>query len=279
MNSSKRVEWIDITKGIAIFLMVIGHSSLPIAGNKFIWSFHMPLFYIVSGMLLNKERYSKFEEFIKRCIFSLLIPYIFFTIIVTIINSIFDVGVIWSPKDGWGAYALWFVEVLFVSEIIIYLLIKSIHSKYLFALILVIMLTCGWLFQLYEISFPFKMHVVLWASFFYGLGYLFQNLLKKISVKYYVSFGMLLLAFIVCQFLPKTDMCFNNHGLFPLNTIVAIWSTTAIILISKTVSEHPYGHTKRILIWGGGNTYTIMGLSQIIMIVLKDIFIDFPIPY
>ena len=80
----------------------------------------MPLFYIVSGMLLNKERYSKFEEFIKRCIFSLLIPYIFFTIIVTIINSIFDVGVIWSPKDGWGAYALWFVEVLFVSEIIIY---------------------------------------------------------------------------------------------------------------------------------------------------------------
>ena len=122
------------------------------------------------------------------------------------------------------------------------------------------------------------MHVVLWASFFYGLGYLFQNLLKKISVKYYVSFGMLLLAFIVCQFLPKTDMCFNNHGLFPLNTIVAIWSTTAIILISKTVSEHPYGHTKRILIWGGGNTYTIMGLSQIIMIVLKDIFIDFPIP-
>lgn len=48
MVSSKRIEWVDIAKGIAIILMVVGHE---IGGNAriFIFSFHMPLFFILSG--------------------------------------------------------------------------------------------------------------------------------------------------------------------------------------------------------------------------------------
>lgn len=51
---NKRLEYIDIVKGIGIFLMVLGHSysednaSLII---KWLYSFHMPLFFIVSGVL------------------------------------------------------------------------------------------------------------------------------------------------------------------------------------------------------------------------------------
>ncbi len=42
----RRIEWIDIAKGIAILAMVAGHVSLlpwePV--RKLIFSFHMPLF-------------------------------------------------------------------------------------------------------------------------------------------------------------------------------------------------------------------------------------------
>ena len=47
----KRIDWIDIAKGLAIVLMVIGHT---IPNNHFItliFSFHMPLFIFLSGFV------------------------------------------------------------------------------------------------------------------------------------------------------------------------------------------------------------------------------------
>lgn len=47
----QRIKWIDLTKGVAIFLMVCGHTGIPSLISNWIWSFHMPLFFIISGML------------------------------------------------------------------------------------------------------------------------------------------------------------------------------------------------------------------------------------
>ena len=60
-----RIDWIDLTKGIAIFLMVCGHTSIPLSISNWIWSFHMPLFFIISGILFNATKYPNFNLFIK----------------------------------------------------------------------------------------------------------------------------------------------------------------------------------------------------------------------
>jgi len=60
-----RIVWIDIAKGIAIILMVIGHSTIPSWLSSFIWTFHMPLFFIASGWTTKKGMYSN-SEFLKR---------------------------------------------------------------------------------------------------------------------------------------------------------------------------------------------------------------------
>ena len=49
--SKKRIEWVDISKGIAIILMIIGHSGIPHFLNNWIYSFHMPFFFFISGVL------------------------------------------------------------------------------------------------------------------------------------------------------------------------------------------------------------------------------------
>ncbi len=75
----KRIEWIDEVKGFAILLMVMGHAiawsfedynvlqfspAASLAHLKagalwqMIYSFHMPLFFCVSGFFLYKEQYS-----------------------------------------------------------------------------------------------------------------------------------------------------------------------------------------------------------------------------
>ena len=49
-----RVEWIDFAKGIAMFFVIIGHTVSLFGGNLEmfvrggIYSFHMPLFFILS---------------------------------------------------------------------------------------------------------------------------------------------------------------------------------------------------------------------------------------
>ena len=51
-KSSLRIEWIDVCKGLGIFLVVIGHTSIAQISQtvyNWIYSFHMPMFYMLSG--------------------------------------------------------------------------------------------------------------------------------------------------------------------------------------------------------------------------------------
>lgn len=49
----KRNEQIDVARGIAILLVILGHSFYSIEDplNKIILSFHMPLFFFLSGIV------------------------------------------------------------------------------------------------------------------------------------------------------------------------------------------------------------------------------------
>ena len=57
MENKKRIDYVDAAKGIAILLVVFAHchhmNEIPRLGNL-IYSFHMPLFFIVSGFFLKE---------------------------------------------------------------------------------------------------------------------------------------------------------------------------------------------------------------------------------
>lgn len=53
----KRDATIDTVKGIGIFLIVFGHLNLQEPMQTIIYSFHIPLFFIVSGMLFRREKF------------------------------------------------------------------------------------------------------------------------------------------------------------------------------------------------------------------------------
>ncbi len=68
---SQRLEYMDVAKGIAILLVILGHHDLPPVLYDWIYSFHMPLFFIVSGYFWHKV--SMVEE-LKKGLKNLLIP-------------------------------------------------------------------------------------------------------------------------------------------------------------------------------------------------------------
>lgn len=71
-----RLEYIDILKGIGIVLVVLGHITKDRELFQFIYAFHMPLFFIVSGYFLHEKK-----NFIISQAKSLLIPYFVFGIL------------------------------------------------------------------------------------------------------------------------------------------------------------------------------------------------------
>ena len=82
--SSKRIEWLDIAKGIGIFLVVYAHARAPY--NSYIYNFHMPLFFLISGILYKSGR--DLKSYIFRKIQTLYIPFVSWNLIFIIGKSI-----------------------------------------------------------------------------------------------------------------------------------------------------------------------------------------------
>ncbi len=71
-----RLHWIDALKGFGISLVVFAHYSLPVALDTYVFSFHMPLFFFISGLLFNFTKYAQSaSSFIKGRLNSLIVPY------------------------------------------------------------------------------------------------------------------------------------------------------------------------------------------------------------
>ena len=88
----KDTNYLNIMKGMCIILVVFGHSIVPSMRENnhilqaiwnFIYLFHMPVFFFVSGYLfeINKNRYSNTKEFITKKFQLLMIPYFVYSII------------------------------------------------------------------------------------------------------------------------------------------------------------------------------------------------------
>jgi fucose 4-O-acetylase-like acetyltransferase len=72
-RQSSRILWIDCAKVIGIWLVILGHMDVPAYMVGFIFAFHMPLFFFISGYL---EKNRGFKETIISGIKALIVPYL-----------------------------------------------------------------------------------------------------------------------------------------------------------------------------------------------------------
>lgn len=129
-DSNKRLDYIDCMRGIAILLVVIGHliqtNDIYYAHNhvfEFIYSFHMPLFFAISGYIIAKtskvRTIKELGTFIIKKFISLCIPLIAWELIMdrfTLHTSF--VGITFSDIIATILHpGLWFLKTLFVTTI------------------------------------------------------------------------------------------------------------------------------------------------------------------
>lgn len=74
----ERIKCVDLIKGIGIILVVLGHLPINDKLHMQIYSFHMPLFFFCSGLFFKPKT---IVQGLKKDIKSILMPYIFFALI------------------------------------------------------------------------------------------------------------------------------------------------------------------------------------------------------
>lgn len=133
--SAVRYDYIDIAKGLGILMVVWAHIMITGWTHQFIYAFHMPLFFFLSGMLFQKEKYLSFGSFVVRRSKRLLVPYVVYSVLTWAFWAVFrylrhdEVDSYLMPllqtfyAQGSGAFmvhnsALWFVPCLFLVEIL-----------------------------------------------------------------------------------------------------------------------------------------------------------------
>lgn len=117
---SPRIKWIDMSRGVAIVLVVLGHvignaqAASTISGHTWeiihdiIYSFHMPLFFFMSGCVNYKKSIFSYRDCIRTYgirFASLLIPYVIFSTLYLALK-------VFTEKSGAVLHPVSFIQIL-----------------------------------------------------------------------------------------------------------------------------------------------------------------------
>lgn len=175
-TEKKRFDDLDIAKCFGILLVYIGHCEVGADSISFdrlqawIYSFHMPLFFFISGILFSNKNNRSFLFFLKKRIVSLILPYVFFSLFNFLILSLFDMDVPNFLVRGWGQNPLWFIPVLFACEIFHFVFFQKVKIwlKILSGACFVFLLFFHFLNNPYG---PYCLATVPWFFLFYVGGF------------------------------------------------------------------------------------------------------------
>lgn len=146
----KRLDYFDVAKGIGSLLVLIGHLQAEEIRNyspyilpmcQWIFSFHMPFFFIISGMLIayKNDTEKDYKTLVKKRFKGIMVPYYWFsffymtTVVFAYFRQQIGFGVVnlnlWYVLSGYGMRVLWFLPALFLAEILFIFIMKKLSVK------------------------------------------------------------------------------------------------------------------------------------------------------
>lgn len=270
----ERIGYIDIAKGIAMLAIIAGHFGIASA-DRLVYTFHVPLFFLVSGYFLSTK--GDFLPFMKKKARQLLLPYYATAFTILILANIIG-PMVWPDIDRlqnavnifgailYGAGSshtspfvikqiglLWFLWALFFSTGFVRLALKT---KYPFIVVCLIAIT-GW-FSAKAIWLPLSIQAGATASFYMYLGLLARK--HRILDRKPPAFLIVVLAafWAVCVYCGVgigIVNCTFSHGIISL--ALSVIAPYLILLACKYAEQH-FRAPSRFLNFFGQTTLIIM---------------------
>lgn len=201
-SATSRFDTIDIAKGIGIILVVIGHvcggiidtgyynnDYVPKILYIFIYSFHMPLFFILSGLFVQNSINKKGYGYLKQNIPRLGWSYILWSIIqVSFIFAASNYVNTPIKSDYWNsiisiAYSppsqFWFLYVLMLMQISTFFIFRARLNEYLFVISTILLISYFFTSIGTNRHLPTIISTFLHFYFYFSLGVVFHERLMS----------------------------------------------------------------------------------------------------
>jgi len=264
----KRIDYVDIAKGIGIVLVVMGHNDFALISpfaHKLIYSFHMPMFFFMSGMFFKPDL--PFLMYARHRFNRVLKPFLFMILFIYFASISFsNVGIPQASRRlikalyGNGHYLdwvqLWFLPHLFVVSLFAYFFFQAVYRRGLFPLRWVILsvlfiggvlgITLFWPFEpdilgrgFTVFGLPFSLDLVFVSGFFFILGYELNKIRNDFSLghSFTLFISGLTLLFLVWYFPATIDFNTRLFESLPINTLEALLGILFILAVSKQMER------------------------------------------
>lgn len=192
---------ISVAKALAIILMVVGHSGSPEWMHDYIYLFHMPLFFFVSGYLFKEKYFDNTWVYIKRKVQTIYWPFVKWSLIFLIFHNVLYALNCYSEKyvasdflkKGFSIITMtgseqllggfWFLKELFLVSIICFatLYITRKNQKPIYLLLYILLyLAIAFVYSLYpQFKIPFIGTRTFIASAVFISGYAYRKVFAE----------------------------------------------------------------------------------------------------
>ncbi len=289
IRSAEQYDFIDLLKGFGIFLVVWGHTMVP--RSVLIYSFHMPLFFVISGFL-HKDK--PLKEFLLGRIFRLYLPYALFTVVSWLFylamlglqgrgDLIGDhlpkiISLFTGTGRNGGNDPIWYLTCLMVVSVLFWLLDHGVKKPGRLFLAALLISGLGYYLSLRRIFLPFKVDVALTALLFYWFGCYArrQNLLQWIKrLNRVTAIGFLSVCMALYFYLawlnvdltgiPKVSMISNNLGNYFLFYLAALFAIVFLFIVGYRIGSihclNYLGHNSLIVLAAHKPLLSLFNLS------------------
>jgi fucose 4-O-acetylase-like acetyltransferase len=247
--TSDRLEWVDATKGVGIILVVVAHALIGVdptdVNGRFIYLFHMPLFFMLSAYLQNSR---PARPFLARKTASLLRPYIAFLTVLSLplalragfavinnlplpmveLGALLDGGQHLSGIHG----VFWFVTCLFVAQVAFNVLLNKLRPES--PAMLGIMAALAGAGSALHVDLPWNLSAVPIAVVFLWLGSLLRSLpFTPSSLIALAASIALICASIALGEWPSFDMKPLNFGTPIVGVLIAAGLSCGVIVVVR----------------------------------------------
>jgi len=262
----------DIWKGLGIIAVVMGHLLTFDAVVGFIYCFHMPLFFFISGYLFKKS--DNYPEFFKKKAFHLMMPYFAYGLIfnipkyITLIaeairtNSYIPFKILQERlladlyggvKIGGFTSVFWFVTCLFLTQQLynlIYTVLPFQNRNILMFCVVCVAYIIGMINSMVFPDFvlPWNAHVVPMAFVFLWAGHSYRqlNFSQQKTMTFIAGTLTIITIGIYCfTMLPEKlfqmkmfEMKTNYYGIPIINMIVGVGCIITIRKIADILSKY-----------------------------------------
>lgn len=186
-----RIAYIDIARALAVYLVVLGHTSTRQTIVDLIYSFHMPCFFLISGMLLKRKNmeYSIIDvrKTIKKRTISYYIPYLIWGLFYTQLNLTNFLKIVYGTREmlvkANAMTSLWFLPAILVAsslaEIVMWMGKK--HT-YIIAVADIILFVIGFtLPHIKPYGYPLGFDAGIVGAGFMLAGYFMRGIIDRVS--------------------------------------------------------------------------------------------------